>query len=117
MIDKYKINRIVEYIKQSEFEFELDEVIHDTERILAYYDIVDIELSEDEYILLMLELLPLAEAFEFREAAYIGLQEDSLISQIPERKFSLKQEAVERKLTRVQSHTQVLDFLHRLAVA
>ena len=99
MINNYKIYRITQYIKASSFEFEVDEVIEGLESILAYYNVFDY-LSKEEYHILMDELLALAEQFEFSEVSYLVAQEDPLIRQLPERGFSLRMEAIERKLLR-----------------
>jgi len=117
MIDKYKIYRIVEYIKLFEFEFDTYEVIENLNTVLAHYDVVDMDLTNEEYYILIEELLELAEQFEFRESAHLALQEDALIAQIPEREFSLKIEEIERKLIRTQSHTSVTGLSHKLALA
>ena len=114
MIDKYKIHKIVEYIKVFGFEFETDEVIENLNEVLANYDILDF-LSDDEYYFLIDELLPMAEQFEFREVGYLASQDDPLITQIPEKSFDLRIEAIERKLARHNTNTS--DFLQGLAVA
>ncbi len=80
MIDKYKINKIVEYIKLSDFEFETDEVIENLDKVLAHYNTVGIDLTDDEYYFLIEELFPLAEQFEFRESAYLASQDEFLIA-------------------------------------
>lgn len=116
MIDKQKIHKMVEYIKQYDFEFEIDEVIQNMEGILAEYGFVDIELSQDEFLQLMTDLLPLAEKFEFSEASHLALQEDPLIAQLPERSFSLKIEVIERKLARQNSRVSTSDFMRSLAI-
>lgn len=117
MIDKYKIYRMVEYIKLFDFEFDTYEVMENLNEVLAYYGVADIDLADEECTLLTDELLQLAEQFEFSEAAHLALQEDPLIAQIPERKFSLKFEEIKRKLMRAQSHTSVTELLHKLALA
>ena len=60
MIDRYKINRIVELINTFVFEFKTDEVIENLNSILSHYDLADIELTEEEYYFIIDELLPLA---------------------------------------------------------
>ena len=117
MINRCKIHRIVEYIKLFDFEFDTYEVIENLKGVLAYYSIVDIELTDYEEYILVNELYRLAEQYEFREAAHMASQEDPLISCIRERYFSLKMQAIERKLTRAKSHTSVIEFLHNLALA
>ena len=82
MIDKYKLHRIVEYMKLSDFEFETDEVVENLSNILAYYSLADTELTDDERYLLIDELLPLAEKFEFREAEHLALQDNIWIHQV-----------------------------------
>ncbi len=82
MIDKHKMHRIVEYMKLSDFEFETDEVIENLSDILAHYGHADTDLTDDEYYLLIAELLPLAERFEFREAGRLALQDNILVHQV-----------------------------------
>ena len=117
MIDKYKINRIVEYIKLFDFVFETYEVMENLNQVLVYYDVIDADLTDDEYLALIDELLPSAEQFEFREVAYLGLQDDSVISQIPERKFSLEIAAIERKLGGTYSYDSAMELVRKLALA
>ncbi|MBU0628277.1 MAG: hypothetical protein KKC75_03750 [Nanoarchaeota archaeon] len=69
MINRYKVYRIVEYVKQSGFVYEVDELKEDIEGILANYGIID--LCDEEYDLLRAELLPLAEQFEFSEVLHL----------------------------------------------
>jgi len=71
MMNKYKINRIVEYMSSVGFEFETEEVIGSLYGILAQLGIGDIELSNEEYYFIIDELLPFAEQFEFREVEYL----------------------------------------------
>ena len=71
MIDRYKINKIVECLSTFVFEFETDEVIEKLNSILSHYDLVDIKLTEEEYYFIIDELLPIAEQFEFREVEYL----------------------------------------------
>ena len=99
MINNYKIYRITQYIKASSFEFEVDEVVESLESVLAHYNVID-HLNKEEYYILMDELLGFAEQFEFSEVSYLVAQEDPLIRQLPERGFSLRMEAIERKLLR-----------------
>ena len=117
MMNRYKIYRIVEYIKLFEFEFDTYEVTENLNTVLAHYDVVDIDLTDEEQKLLTEELFELAEQFEFRESAHLALQEDPLIAQIPGRRFCLRMEEIERKLVRTQSHTSVTGLLHKLALA
>ena len=117
MINKYKIHRIVEYIKQFDFDFETFDILEDLDMVLAYYDLLEVELNNRECDLLAYELLKLAEQYEFRESAYLASQNDLLITQIPGRRFSLKQEAIERKLTGTYSHTSALELARKLSLA
>ena len=82
MIDRQKMHRIVEYMKLSDLEFETDEVIESLSSILAHYGLADTELTDDERYLLIDELLPLAEKFEFREAEHLALQDNIWIHQV-----------------------------------
>ena len=116
MIDRYKIHKIVEYIKQFDFVFEINEVIDDLDKVLAYYDAADVDLTDDEHIFLIAELLPLAEQFEFSEAEHLSIQEDSLIAELPERKFDLRMEEIERKMLK-KSRSSDLELLQKLAIA
>ncbi len=79
MIDNVKMYKIIQYIKQTEFEFEVPEVLEDLDSVLAYYNLMDIDLTEDEKTLLMIELTPLAEQFEFSEVAHLALQEEMIV--------------------------------------
>ncbi len=80
MIDRYKIHRIVEYIKL--FEFEISDVEENLDNVLGNYGLLEIDLTAEEYKLLENELLPLAEEYEFSEVSRLVLQEESLIGQI-----------------------------------
>lgn len=111
MVNKYKLNKIVEYIKASGFEFETFEVEEEFERILAYYGIFTFDLTHDEIILLKAELLPLAEQFEFGEVAYLTSQEDFLISSIQDRPFSLKAEKTERTMAKACAPERDLEIM------
>ena len=82
MIDGQKMHNMVEYMKLSDFEFETDEVVENLSDILAQYGLADTELTDDERYLLIDELLPLAERFEFREAEHLAMQDDILIQQV-----------------------------------
>ena len=73
---------VVEYMKLSDFEFETDEVVENLSEILAQYGHAGTDLTDDEYYLLMDELLPLAEGFEFREAEHLAMQDDIVLQQI-----------------------------------
>lgn len=67
-VDRYKINRILEFIKSyMDFSYDMDDVIEGLTGILLGYDIYDV-LSDDEYYLLLDELLEMAERSEIREA-------------------------------------------------
>ena len=78
LINNYKINKIVKYIRQSEFKFEVEEVVQDIKGILADYGILD--LSDDEYLFLQTELLPLAEQFEISEVLYLTSRQEDLLT-------------------------------------
>ena len=80
MIDRYKIHNIVEFIKKFNFEFEVVEVEEDLQQILNYYDFIDVELTSEEHRLLVDELIPLAEQFEFREAQHLALEQEPLLT-------------------------------------
>ena len=82
MIDRQKMHNMVEYMKLSDFEFETDEVVENLSEILAQYGHAGTDLTDDEYYLLMDELLPLAEGFEFREAEHLAMQDDIVLQQI-----------------------------------
>ncbi len=84
MIDRHKIHRIVEYIKLSEFEFDIIDVMEDMDNVLSYYGLLETDFTNDEYKLLKNELLPLAEGFEFSEVGHLALHEESSISHIQE---------------------------------
>ena len=79
MIDRYKINMIVERIKLSSFEFETDEIRDNLYFALAQYGYADVELTDEENQLLTNELLPLAEQYEFREAEHLAFQENKML--------------------------------------
>lgn len=79
MIDKLKINKIVEYIQQFRFEFEVIEVEEGLLDILGYYELGNLDLTSEEHELLVQELTPLAEEFEFNEAAHLAFQEEEMI--------------------------------------
>ena len=72
-----KINRIVNYIKQFAFEYEIDEVKENINGILADFKIYDI-LSEKELEILSLELEELADEFEIGEAIRLALQHEPI---------------------------------------
>jgi hypothetical protein len=78
-MDRYKIHRVVECIKQYDFEFEVPEVVENLQGVLANYGLVDADLTDDEEVLLMIELIPLAEQFEFGEVDYLVLQAEVVI--------------------------------------
>ena len=82
MIDRQKMHNMVEYMKLSDFEFETDEVVENLTDVLAQHGLADIELTDDERYLLIDELLPLAEEFEFREAEHLAMEEDILLQQV-----------------------------------
>ena len=66
-MDRYKINGIVEFARCMDFSYDTDDVIEGLSEILIGYDIYDI-LTDDEYYLLMDELLEMAEKSEIAEA-------------------------------------------------
>ncbi len=118
MINKYKIFRIVEYIKLSDFEFEIDEVIEHLNEVLAYYDVIDADLTDDEYLTLIGELLPLAEQFEFREVSHLVAQDDMLLLGIREHDVDFRLQAIERKLRNASAfHIELHDFPTNMALA
>ena len=82
MIDRQKMHNVVEYMKLSDFEFETDEVVENLSDILDHYGLADTELTDDERYLLIDELLPMAEKFEFREAEHLAMQDDMLLQQV-----------------------------------
>jgi len=116
MINRYKIHRIVEYIKQSDFEFETFDVLEEIDTVLAYYDLLDIELNEEETALLVSELLPLAEEFEFREVSFLVSQDDLLLLDIHEHIINPKIQAIERRIRGVDSNHVINESAHNLAV-
>lgn len=68
MVDRQKVNRIVEYIRScGDFAYDTDDVIEGLYGILYGYGIYDF-LSRDESLLLVDELLELAEQSEISEA-------------------------------------------------
>ena len=68
IIDRQKVNRIVEYIRScGDFPYDTDDVIEDLSGILYIYGIYNF-LSRDEELLLLDELLELAEQSEISEA-------------------------------------------------
>ena len=70
-----KVYRIVEFIRSyGDFPYDTDDVIESLNDILSSYGIYDV-LTDDEYYLLIDELLELAEKSEIREAErWAGLQ-------------------------------------------
>ncbi|MBL7055053.1 hypothetical protein ISS05_04815 [Candidatus Woesearchaeota archaeon] len=80
MIDRIKIHNIVEFIRRFNFEFEVVEVEDELQLILNYYDFIDIELTSEERCLLVDELIPLAEQFEFREAQHLAFEQEPLLT-------------------------------------
>ena len=68
IIDRQKVNRIVEYIRScGDFPYDTDDVIEELSSTLYSYDVYDF-LTRDEYFFLVDELLELAEQSEIREA-------------------------------------------------
>ncbi len=83
MINRHKIHRIVEYIKLFDFEFEIIDVMENLNNVLNCYDILNNDLTAEEYKFLKDELIPLAENFEFSEVCRLILPEaESLICPI-----------------------------------
>jgi hypothetical protein len=118
MINRYKIHRIVEYIKLFDFEFETFDVLEKVDSVLAYYDLLDVELNEEEHDLLIHELLPFAEQFEFSEVSRLVAQDDPLLSGIRENVVNLKIQAIERKLRKASStKLELHDFPTNVALA
>jgi len=79
MMNRYKMYRIVEYIKLFEFEFDTYEVTENLNTVLAHYDVVDIDLTDEEQKLLTEELFELAEQFEFREAQHLAFEDNKMV--------------------------------------
>ena len=74
-MNRYKIYKMVQYIRNSSFEFEVHEVEENLHEILTLYGF-DIELTAEEEELLKFELALLAEQFEFSEVVRMALTED-----------------------------------------
>ena len=74
-MNRYKIYKMVQYIRNSSFEFEVHEVEENLHEILTLYGF-DIELTAEEEELLKFELTLLAEQFEFSEVVRMALTED-----------------------------------------
>ncbi|MBS3135955.1 hypothetical protein J4401_03265 [Candidatus Woesearchaeota archaeon] len=75
-MNRYKIYKMVQYIRNSSFEFEVHEVEENLHEILTLYGF-DIELTAEEE-LLKFELTLLAEQWEFSEVARLVLGENRL---------------------------------------
>jgi hypothetical protein len=69
-INRQIVHNIVEYIKQSGFEFDCHDVLEDTQRILDYYGIFN-TFNHEELELLKNELLKLAEQRQTQEILYL----------------------------------------------
>jgi len=65
-------------VRQSEFEFEVHEAEHEVDKILSFYHIIDIHLTDNEYSILSQELIILAEQFEFGEVERLAFEEPPL---------------------------------------
>jgi len=78
-MNRLKVNRLVEYIKQFEFVFETDEVVESLYDVLAHYGIANTDLTNQEEIHLISDLLPLAEQFEFREVSRLALEQEVVV--------------------------------------
>jgi hypothetical protein len=67
-MDRYRVNRIVEFVRScGDFPYDTDDVIEGLTDVLCSYGIYNF-LSRDEELLLLDELLELAEQSEIREA-------------------------------------------------
>ena len=118
MIDRYKIYGIVEYIKLFDFEFETFDVLEQLDSVLAYYDLLDVDINEEEHDLLIHELLPFAEQFEFSEVSHLVAQDDPLLLGIREHDVDFRLQAIERKLRNASaSHIELHDFPTNMALA
>jgi hypothetical protein len=97
-INRQIIHNVVEYIKQSGFEFDCHDVLEDTEGILDYYQIFN-RFNQEEFKLLKNELLRLAEERQTQEILYlIENHPDPLLKAIQHSKpFSLYIEKIFRK--------------------
>ncbi|MEA2037706.1 MAG: hypothetical protein U9O94_09425 [Nanoarchaeota archaeon] len=115
MVNRFKIHRIVEYIKLFGFEFETYDVIESLDGVLTFYNVFD-HISDEEYYFLIDELLLLAEQFEFSEVDHLASQDDPLITGIKENNLDLRTQTIERKLARAGSHISQDDFLQNLAL-
>jgi len=73
-MDNMKLNKIIGYIKQYPFEYEVQEVEENLSSILLDYGIEDI-ISEEETQVLRKELTALAEKYEFKEVLHLTFQE------------------------------------------
>ncbi|HCC24007.1 MAG TPA: hypothetical protein DEP85_00640 [Holosporales bacterium] len=78
MENSWKVGQIVACIRQYPFESEVDELLEDTDSVLAPYRVDEADLSKEEWLLLVDELLPLAESFEIGEAMRLALQDEGL---------------------------------------
>ena len=76
-MNRYKIYKMVQYIRNSSFEFEVHEVEENLHEILGLYGF-QVELTPEEEELLKFELTLLAEQFEFSEVARMVLGENRL---------------------------------------
>jgi len=79
MENRWKVGQIVACIRQYPFEAEVDEVLEDTDSVLASFHIDESDLTRDELLLLVDELLPLAESFEIGEAMRLASNDELLL--------------------------------------
>jgi hypothetical protein len=74
-MNRYKIGKIVEYVKScGEFPYDMADLVEDMHEVITEYGIYSI-LTDDEYYLLLDELLELAERSEISEAVRWANQE------------------------------------------
>ena len=79
MENSWKVGQIVACIRQYPFESEVDELLEDTDSVLAPYRVDEADLSKEEWLLLVDELLPLAESFEIGEAMRLASNDELLL--------------------------------------
>jgi len=72
------IHRVVEYVRQFDIWFDVEDVLEDLDGILAFYGLY-VELASWERRLLARELVRLAEQQEFAEVSRLVLKEDEVI--------------------------------------
>ena len=74
----WAVRRIVEYVRQFDVCFDVEDVLEDLQGVLALYGVCAV-LTGLEQVLLSEELVRLAEQEEFREVSRLVLQEDEVI--------------------------------------